>query len=580
MCAGGEAIANEGFALNYSDVRGLHEARGTLQSMPQMRLEHTWLRRAALLLIVAAHWIVVGRSLDHELVWDDRLNIEQNEYLGRSFWEGIAATQHDHMSTEFTEHTGRRLVHDSYRPLLFISYSLDVALFGKDATALRAHNLVLGTLMILAVYAVVLRLGHGSALALPITAVFALHPLQVEPVVYVSARSDLLGGLLAMGAAHAVLSSADRRYGTAGRLGFAVAAFGSSFLGLWAKEAYAALPLALLCLAVAADRVRAMRLGLLATLFATLLYVPLRLGTMHGQALPSAEYTAKAWYRLGAIGMDYVRVFFLPFSLSTERLYRSGLEWLGWLVWVALGLLAMMWLRRRDGRGRSDALWVLGGLGFMWVLLGPSAIVVAVQDVMADRYMYLPIVGTALSVAVAARWLVRKAPRARAALALAGSLWAVLLCFVSFQQVNVWRNNLSLYTHAMRTEPDSAMAFYRYGYQLASEQRWSEAEAALQRAAELNPSKPMILNNLGVAQMRLGRLDQAETAFRKAIGVSRGTHHRAYYNLGLALAQRRDLAEACSAWRAALELYPGYGKARAALNRHCSAAVVVPDGAK
>ena len=127
-----------------------------------------------------------------------RCGTEESTSHAAPVTEGLFATQHDHMDPAARKLAGLAPAHDSYRPVSFLSHRLDVALFGFDPHPRHVHNVALGLLAILLVYFVALSWLSSSTAAIIAAAVFALHPMQVETVAYISARSDLLAGIFGL----------------------------------------------------------------------------------------------------------------------------------------------------------------------------------------------------------------------------------------------------------------------------------------------------------------------------------------------------------------------------------------------
>ena len=103
----------------------------------------------AILLVFVA---VYARSADFSYVWDDVEAIRDNPIYAGPLLDGLDATQHDHLDPALRQLSGIKPAHDSYRPLLYLSYRTDVALFGMSPRAMHLHNLILAILSIVALY--------------------------------------------------------------------------------------------------------------------------------------------------------------------------------------------------------------------------------------------------------------------------------------------------------------------------------------------------------------------------------------------------------------------------------------------
>ncbi len=164
--------------------------------------------RAGTALLLAAFALVYGRAVGHDFVWDDFPNIVDNPHYAAPLAESLRSTQHDHLDPTLLANAGLPVAYESYRPLLFLSYKLDDVAFGRSPWAMHLHNLLLGALAVVLAGWLFAQLLPEPRAALLATALFALHPLQVEPLCYVSARGGLLAAVLALLASCAFWSAA------------------------------------------------------------------------------------------------------------------------------------------------------------------------------------------------------------------------------------------------------------------------------------------------------------------------------------------------------------------------------------
>lgn len=505
-------------------------------------------RREVVLLaaIVAVFAVSLGRAIAYDFVWDDVAELQTNPAFDRPLAEGLVLTQTARTHPELVELTTIELAYDSYRPLLFASFWIDIHLFGRSAAALHVVNLLLGALAIVLAY-LLARRWIDPPLALVATAVFALHPVQIEPVAYISGRGDLLAAVLALSATLAARRAfdADR---AAGWTALAAVSFAASLL---AKEAYLGLPVAIAALAWAAGRLRA-RWWVPAVIAAVVpLYLVLRAAMVVSTTGGAASAGLAA---LPGILLEYLRILALPFDLSTARMLSPGYTVPGWVV-AAAALALVAWRGNRARPVVAAAVWFS-------VLLAPSAIPAASLKVVADRYAYLPLLGAAIAAVAGAAATIRAVPRLRVPLLALGALWAALALVVAWRQVPVWRDDRTLFTNDAEMVPDSSGAQYRVGLLAVAAGNAEEAIARFEAALALDPDNVLALNNLGVLRLRTGDPSGAAAALARAVDLS-PARFRAWYNLGLAKLATGDKAGGCAAIRRALAINPSYQPARA-----------------
>jgi tetratricopeptide (TPR) repeat protein len=472
-----------------------------------------------LAVVIAAYLALLGRALSYDFVWDDVGEIANAPLFDRPLLDGLGATQTERTDPTVTHLAGATLLYDSWRPLLFAGYWVEIHAFGRVPWPMHATNLVLGVLAILLAYALA-RHWLPPTSAVIVAAVFALHPVQIEAVAYISGRGDLLAGVLALAAALAAV----RR-----RVALAALAFAGSLL---AKEACIGLPLVALAWA-GRDRERWPTAGALAAV--AVAYLVVRRVVVTGT---SSGALADAVLQLPGIWLEYVRVALVPFDLSIDRLHDAR------YVWPGLGAVALVAWRARH-------------LGLVWfaVLLVPAATAIASSHVVADRYAYAPMFGLAMAGVSAARAVAQR----RIAIAVA-AVWALLLLAVAWRQVPVWRDNAALYTHALAMAPDSADAHFKVAFLAAQQGDWDTAIPLLRRAIELDPHSAPALDNLGVGLLRTGKPAEAEAVLARAVEANPAAF-KAWFNLGTARLALGKRAEGCAAIERALQINPQYAPA-------------------
>ena len=392
-----------------------------------------------------------------------------------------------------TWHTDRGAVY--YRPAVFWSHRLDLALWGHDATGHHLTNLVGFAALVLALHELLLALGYGGRARLVALALFAVHPAHVDVIAWVSGRADLLatlGGVLGW-------LALVRRPTFPGAL-MAAAALLFACLAKEVGVCFLAAA-ALLPAPEEKPRRRAARLALALALPA-LLYAGLRLsshprpassvGRPPQSALELAFVTtvnARLWGRYLATvvtGADYgpmahdevmarlAREAGGSAALADHLRAQPDLE----LAACALALLAFApWLWRRaraDARDRAAIALALSSL-----LIATNLTSTRVQILFAPRYLMPVLVGAAVLVAGA----LDRARSPRLAAALCGLL-AVVFAANARDRIPTYANPRSFYEHAVIANPDSPQAHLRIATLYYTDGDYDTALATAERAWE------------------------------------------------------------------------------------------------
>ncbi|MBN1675282.1 MAG: tetratricopeptide repeat protein [Kiritimatiellae bacterium] len=574
-----------------------------------------WRGRLAGVILVGLTLAVFWPATGHDFInWDDNLNVYENPRFLPVTWAGVV---------QFW----REAYYSLYIPLTYTAWAVQAKLAALppgtvsrtpfNPRVFHTTNLLLHVVNVLLVFSILrtvagLRASRqapqreakatrsrfvqqsapgtrpfwsaaGGAL------LFALHPLQVEPVSWVTGLKDVLSGTLMLAAirlylgflARAVRALPDDRGGAGGEgergwvravPAFALPATVAFVMALAAKPTAVATPLiaAVLSGYVLYEAGKGIaRRGwvpaavcvtvwlLLAGLWAGLT-VRLQPASASGvrvdlAARPLVAADALAFYvgRLLApirLAPDYGRT---PASVAgTSRAYLS-------LLFVC-GVGVLLWL----GRRRYPFAWLAAGVWVAGLLpvLGLVPFAFQLYSTVADRYMYVAMLGPALAVAgLLSRARVQRgwglAARVAAILCLGG------LGVAAGRQVRVWRDGPSLFEHALAVNPDSWVLNNNYGLVLAAAGRTDEAIARYRKSLQVYPRYEYAHNNLGLCLADKGQLDKAMAHYRQAVAIN-PAYADAHNNLGLALAGLGRPAEAVREYREALRIKPTFIDAR------------------
>ncbi len=447
-----------------------------------------------------------------------------------------------------------------WHPLTWLSLQLDATLFGTSPwgyhlTSVLFHAANAG-LLFLALRALTGACWRSAAVAL----LFAVHPLRVESVAWVTERKDVLSaffGFLALWAyaAYVRRPSAWRAFVPAGALA----------LSLMAKPMLMTLPFLLLVLdwwplgrwpgqgtwpllreklplfAVIAGSVAVTALGRREIGVAADLQGLSAAGRACNAAVSYVAYLGKtAWPADLAV--------FYPHPLSA---YKTATGLPAWKVAGAVLLLAAVTagavaLRRRAPYLLAGWLWYVGTLApVVGVVTQPGS------HAYADRFTYFPQIGIFLAVS----WGVADLVVSRAArVALAGGA-AAALAAVTWNQSAVWHDSVTLWRHSLQVTGRNLTALMDLGDALAEQGQTAEAARYYREAQDIVPDFLDAHVNLGNVLYRSGKLDEAEREYRKALAVDPGAADL-YCNLGLIDVARGDPGRAADRFREALRVRP------------------------
>jgi tetratricopeptide (TPR) repeat protein len=536
-----------------------------LQPDPQLQTRPNHTPNSNLLHVAACGFLLAVLSLalyyparSHPFVnYDDNLYVTDNENIkGGLTWDTVTWAM-------TTYEAG------NWHPLTWLSHALDFQLYGMDPAGHHQTNLLLHALNATLVFWVLLGATRRAGPSLMVAALFAVHPLNVEPVVWVAERKTVLSMtffLLALGAYnHYAAKPRLTRYLPVALL-FA--------LGLMAKPQIITFPFVLLLwdywplqrISLGRDGGEVQREPQSTWRALIAEKLPLFAIAAGSAALTmQAQRSANAVLSFGAIPLSirlsnaivsYVR--YLHKAFWPERLApmypHPGNMLPAWQVYGALLLLIAITLWVFEQRRHRYLL--VGWLWFLGTLVPMIGLVQVGRQAMADRYAYVPLLGIFIMLCWGvADWFGAKRLPA-ALLPLASVLVVLALTIVARRQIGYWADNLVLWTHTIEVTPPNYIAEDNLGATLLARKRSEEAIVHFRQAAALHPTDPISVFNIGFYEQQHGNLQQAIDNYRQAIILTTRTQLKvlALQNMGHAYSDLGDADHARECFDAARKM--------------------------
>ena len=540
------------------------------------------------LALVAVTWLVFGQTLRHDFVnLDDHTYVYENPQIT----QGITA---DGLIGAFT-HTHAR----NWHPLTTISHMLDCQLYGLQAGWHHFTNVVLHTLAVLLLFLVLNQMTGAFWRSAIVASIFAIHPLHVESVAWVSERKDVLSAvffMLTLGAyVRYVRKPAVRRYLLVALL-FAC--------GLMSKPMLVTLPFVLLLLdywplgriedqkSEIGSRLRRLireKIPLFA-LSACSCAATLLAQIYSTEAIEQLPFM----WRLNTAAVSYVAYIWQMFwPARLAAFYPHPNDQLPfWQVILAIAFLISVSLLAILLRKKRPYIFT-GWFWYVGMLVPVIGLVGAGEQARADRYTYLPQIGLYLLITWGISDLVAKLSTYKSGLppvtstlqpsnrgshgirtndsaypkilcATVATAMIIALSWSAFVQTSYWKNSEMLWNHTLAVTTDNDVAHNNLGHLFLRRNEPDSAiphfEAALEirsrsTAAHYNLGGALIENNLGTALARKGRLTEAISHYEKAVKL-RPDYGDPYFNLGSVLFQQGRTDEAITQWQKALATQP------------------------
>jgi tetratricopeptide (TPR) repeat protein len=449
--------------------------------------------------------------------WDDDIHVHANPHLANLGWESLRAFwsgpwQQLYIPLTYSAWAGLAALSRWADGLPVSEGALNAAWFHGANIAVHTASAVLAFVLLrrltrkFAPSADEHRINLAAALG---AAFFALHPLQVEPVAWISGLRDVLGGCLGL-AALAVLFRGE--HPTVPRALVATLLFVAS---LAAKPAGVALPVVAGVLAMAPFRWTPRQIiavlgpwlviGVLWVLLTSRAQwaAELAVGLVPVWMRPLVAADALAFYLLKTL---------MPLGLAADY-GRSPDQALaaGWLWWMWLGPAALTAVLVAV---KSLRLYLVPWLVFAAALLPTLGLVpfnFQLVSTVADRYAYFALLGPALALAMIV------ARSARRWVTLAATVWVIALAIWSAVRLPLWSEDLKLFAATLATNPTSWKAMHNYASALDDRGRTAEGEELMREVIARRPDSAEAFNDLAVMVWKLGRHAEAAALMRQSV---------------------------------------------------------------
>lgn len=440
--------------------------------------------RLPLWLILALTAALYAPSLRYAFVYDDQIQVINNPRI--TSWKNLPGFFAHHVwyhSSNFGSY---------WRPLFLVWLRLNNALFHAKPIGWHATTILLHLAAVSLVYFLLRNSEEDNFVAVIATAIFAVHPVHLESVAWISGLTDPLMAVSLLGALLCWL-----KYRNQQRRLFLIFSLLLSCLALLAKETAAIVPFLIFAQAYALARRSEEATPLKDALRACTPYVLLvaiylatRWAVMRREAIHPFHSTREIVTNLPAFSWFYLRHLAWPWRLSV--FYDFDLQHHPVLLLGSLGVVLLVVLLGVLAARKSPTLF----LAWAWIVFPLAPVVAGVtafdpHDLVHDRYLYLSAIGFGILVAVVCKHL-RLASvevfRRPAGPLFASTIVLAALIFAMQQQLPQWTNNLILFTRGVQIAPRNPMAYDHLAFEMFRDGHPNEAIKFYFRAIVLDPA--------------------------------------------------------------------------------------------
>ncbi len=468
----------------------------------------------------------------------------------------------------------------NWHPLTWLSHAADYQWFGDNPAGHHDHNLLLHVINVALLFWVLLRATGYLGRSCMVAALFAVHPINTETVVWIAERKNLLSMvlfLLALGAYRWYASTPTTGWRSADQQARLLRYLTVVFLfalALMAKPQVVTFPFVLLLwdywplqrmLPAGRNSIPSK------PAFSALLLekVPFLL-----MSAASALLTVRAQREGGGFNPDY------NLFVRCENAVVSYVRYIGKAFWPAhlaplyphpgtslklwqagLALFVLAGVSALVVRARQRRYLLVGWLWFLGTLVPMIGIVQVGRQAMADRYAYLSFIGLFIMLCWGVADLAEQRRVSQAWVAIPSCAVLLVLATLTHRQIGYWSDNITLWAHTAEVTTGNYEAEDNLGEALQKAGRPDEAMPHFVRAAQINPSFPPAIMFLAVQDQRDGKLRKAIGKYRQVIRETDNAAYQnaamramAFGNMGHAYRELGELADARSSLQQAVEL--------------------------
>jgi protein O-mannosyl-transferase len=461
--------------------------------------------------------------------WDDDVYITANEKVLKG------------MTFENIKWAFSTIFFGFYFPVTWLSHMLDISIYGLKPWGHHLTSILIHAANSLLLFFFLKRSALDEARSFTIAAFFAVHPLNVESVAWISERKNLLAALFFILGLHLYLTYIK----TPSYLNFAKLFF-VYLLGLMSKPTAVTFPFVLCLIDVWPLERCEISLSFLKANYKRLIYeklpflIPLPLFAYLTVLAQKRAYAFAGFdkypldERLAGAVLAYARYlsqFLFPVKLTAfyphlRNNYSVSILIMDIILLAALFMAGiMLW--------KKEKLYLTGYLWFLVNLAPVLGIIQVGGQASADRYMYIPMIGPLLIVVSGLFIISEKITVLKPKyLYLFFSIVFILFAAKSYYQSQVWKNSESLYANMVELSPNPSQGYFNMGLEHKNKGDFVKAEEYYRKAIEADPLNAQAYNNLGNALSQLNDISGANEAYKKACGLNAG-HPVLEYNYGL-----------------------------------------------
>ncbi len=512
-------------------------------------------------ILFAVSFILYFNSLDNDFVYDDKVLIHTNQHI-----DDFSCFIKNLFNQEYFNITRSK----TYRPVPELSYFLFYQWFGNEPAGYHIFNILFHFLNAALVYLLVAKWTENLKIAVSTSLLFASHPALSEAVTLTTFNDELLFSLFYLVAFYMYVHKGN---------GAIILSYFAFILSLLSKEMAVSLPLMIILYDLTLNKhihvgkfrkrinelINSNKWVYSGYFFITIIYVAFRFfyRPLSSPMFEEAEITTGLFMRLAYIPyqlFQFIKIALYPFNLNADIIHHYPDHYLtteniiSVIIFILLVYLAIKIFLKRS----------LLVFGIAWFTIGllPVLNIITIEHPLAERYLYLPIVGFCLILSSAIyRYLPGKSwSHKYSFLNIRTAVILLLLIIYGVKTISrgqVWKNSEILWTETLKVSPGSYRAHNNLGMEYYKKGDFEKAIHHFKQSVNLNPDLSISHLNLANALFRNGQMNKAIVHYQKAIGLD-NENIEAIYNLAIAYSKQGNPGKAIQYWQKVLGIDPDH----------------------
>jgi Flp pilus assembly protein TadD len=462
-----------------------------------------------------------------------------------------------------------------WHPLTWLSHMTDVELFGMNAHGHHFTSLFIHSASTVILFLLLHQATNAIWESFIVAALFAFHPLHVQSVAWIAERKDVLSTFFGFISLYFYVKYVELK-----SIKLYLLALLSFIFGLMSKSMLVTLPVIMLLLDIwplsrigqsTEKKYQVQFLGKCESitqlikekipfLICSILFSAVTIYAQHADTGNKNLYAISLSLRFENAFLSYlIYIFktFWPQNLSIFYPYPTFIpawQWLGSIFIVLIVSTVVVWSRRRF------PFLLVGWFWFILTLLPVIGFIQVGDHALADRYTYLPLIGLFIMIAWGLSALTKKYPHRRWITYLATGFLLISTSFLTTTELTYWKNESSLFNHALQTTENNSMAHGHVGSDYGRKGDMAAAIVEFKKAIAIDPNNFTIHNDLGFALSQNGDLPGAINAFNIALKLN-PNYAESHNQLGVVLEKLGRNDAAIMEYKTALAINPNNLKA-------------------